>query len=38
MDKKKSEPTYGFYTERDVMITMRDGITLATDILGKLKN
>ena len=32
MDKKKSEPTYGFYTERDVMITMRDGIKLATDI------
>ena len=32
MNKKISEPSYGFYAERDVMIPMRDGIKLATDI------
>ncbi|SVD22297.1 uncharacterized protein METZ01_LOCUS375151, partial [marine metagenome] len=29
---QSSQPTYGIHLKRDVMIPMRDGVRLATDI------
>ena len=30
--RPRSEPTYDVFTEKDIMVPMRDGVSLATDV------